>query len=347
MKKSGFTIIELIVSVGLFMLAITIAVTTTVGSSNIINRTDQRALVVESARSAIDLIRQQSTKMDPNFTQVSSLNNGLTIGQYSSEVKQNVCIFIAKGNPISTTDLVGDSFGPNNTTKVGGFYIPDGKVDDFDFSKVVTHFGGPFDTSTPTPKYDPNQVDSFNAAARSFNNGVIDPTKLPPNGNFNGRDMSYWRDHYVWNQTKGLFTYDGDTNNDNIVDNFDFANVVLNFGSTTASGNAQKYSFYGGGKVLMMFAYQLKATGCVIGSITSSTSSPPEILFFGPLHDPEKVVTDDISVMETNDTVDVTNKKYMIRIKLVMEEAGIKQSLKAQKDRSQIELLTGIPIGLK
>ena len=324
------------------MLAITIAVTSTVGSSNIINRTDQRALVVESARSAIDIIRQQSLKMSPGLTQVANDGNGLIIGQYSPDVQQNVCMLMGKGKPTSTTDLMGDAYGGSVGINTNGFKVPDSVVDDFDFQVVVLNYG---DNKTAELKI-------LNDAALAISGGItIDPTRLPTDDNTyfptsqTNYKMSYWRSNYTWNPIKKLFRYKGDTNDDGVINDSDFANVVLNFGSTPSSGSAQKYSFDNSGTVLMMFAYQLR-NGCQIKRADDPHSKNTTVLYFGPLHDPEKVITKEISVSKTNDKTVGLSEKYMIRIKLVMEESGIKQSNNAQDKRSEIELLTGIPMGL-
>jgi type II secretory pathway pseudopilin PulG len=54
----GFTLVELVVSIGLFMVAISVSLVATVGTNSLIARTDARSAIAESARSVTDTLRR-------------------------------------------------------------------------------------------------------------------------------------------------------------------------------------------------------------------------------------------------------------------------------------------------
>src|SRR5687768_13265869 len=59
-RRVGFTLVEIIVSLGLFMVAVTIALLATLGTNSLIARTDLRSTISESARSVSDVMRRLS-----------------------------------------------------------------------------------------------------------------------------------------------------------------------------------------------------------------------------------------------------------------------------------------------
>lgn len=60
-KYRAFTLVELVVSIGLFMVAISVSLVATVGTNSLIARTDVRSAIAESARSVTDTLRRTTT----------------------------------------------------------------------------------------------------------------------------------------------------------------------------------------------------------------------------------------------------------------------------------------------
>lgn len=54
----AFTLVEVVISIGLFMVAISISLVATVGTNSLIGRTDARSAITESARSVTDTLRR-------------------------------------------------------------------------------------------------------------------------------------------------------------------------------------------------------------------------------------------------------------------------------------------------
>lgn len=57
-KQSGFTLMELLIAVTLMVLAITITLFATIGTNSLIERTEQRALIVQGTRETADSLRR-------------------------------------------------------------------------------------------------------------------------------------------------------------------------------------------------------------------------------------------------------------------------------------------------
>lgn len=120
-RKGSFTLVELIVSVALFMVAITVALYATVGTHGIIARTEARAVVAESSRSVSDAIRRITVNAPVGgIDLVGGLQSGgypgLRARSFASGESSNICSII--GRALVTVDSTGkelfalDSTGP-------------------------------------------------------------------------------------------------------------------------------------------------------------------------------------------------------------------------------------------
>ncbi len=81
-QAKAFTLVELLVSVVLFLLAVTVALSATIGSNNLILRAESRSAVTESARAVSDFLRRNTVSATTN--QVSVTNNVVTVKQFTS-----------------------------------------------------------------------------------------------------------------------------------------------------------------------------------------------------------------------------------------------------------------------
>ncbi|OGD61132.1 hypothetical protein A3A71_00850 [Candidatus Berkelbacteria bacterium RIFCSPLOWO2_01_FULL_50_28] len=109
-RKGSFTLVELIVSVALFMVAITVALYATVGTHGIIARTEARAVVAESSRSVSDAIRRITVNAPVGgIDLVGGLQSGgypgLRARSFASGESSNICSII--GRALVTVDSTG------------------------------------------------------------------------------------------------------------------------------------------------------------------------------------------------------------------------------------------------
>lgn len=106
-QKLGFTLIELIVSVALFLVAITIALLATVGTNGLVVRTDARSVIAEGGRVINDVLRR--TVVNAPVGSVALLDKystnanyaGVQVKTYAWDQSQNVCQVV--GRAVATT----------------------------------------------------------------------------------------------------------------------------------------------------------------------------------------------------------------------------------------------------
>ncbi|HUD20733.1 MAG TPA: prepilin-type N-terminal cleavage/methylation domain-containing protein [Candidatus Saccharimonadales bacterium] len=115
-KKSGFTLIEILVAMAVFMLAISIALFATIGSNSLIDKANTRSALVESSRSVTDALGRLTT--DTPYTGVtllkadgtsagSSAGVALLVRVYNQALGQNLCELIGRAK--QTTDATGEN----------------------------------------------------------------------------------------------------------------------------------------------------------------------------------------------------------------------------------------------
>ena len=108
-SRSGFTLIELVVSVALFIVAISIALFAVVGTNGLIQKADARSAVSESTRSVSEMIRQ--TVNNAPIGGVSILSDQATtvaiqVKGFSELQSSNTCTVI--GRATATIDASGE-----------------------------------------------------------------------------------------------------------------------------------------------------------------------------------------------------------------------------------------------
>lgn len=122
MKRAGFTLIEIIVSLGLFMVAVTIALMATVGTNSLVARTDLRSTISESARSVTDVLQRLSQNAPVGsvdlhgYYQNPDAFAGVRVKIFSGAQSQNTCEVIGRataaqnsnGEEVYTLGTTGD-----------------------------------------------------------------------------------------------------------------------------------------------------------------------------------------------------------------------------------------------
>jgi len=91
--RRGFTLVELLVAVGLFLLAITVAISATIGANNLIARAEARAAVVEGARTLTDQVRRLAANAKPGDIVLEG-NEVIVFRGFSPDQAANVCTYI-------------------------------------------------------------------------------------------------------------------------------------------------------------------------------------------------------------------------------------------------------------
>lgn len=126
--KAGFTLLELVVSVALFTIALSISVFAVIGSNSLIQRSDARASITESMRTVNETSRRVSLNVSPDevfivgkcitanctintlktfngqnvFDATNYISVGFMTAQYNDAQKQVVCQFVSRANPNTT-----------------------------------------------------------------------------------------------------------------------------------------------------------------------------------------------------------------------------------------------------
>ncbi len=99
-SRSGFTLIELVVSMGLFIIAITVALVATVGTNGLLARTEARSVVTEGSRTVVDTVRRVTQNVGVNAVELmkdptTPTNNiAIRVRGFSTDQKEKVCTFI-------------------------------------------------------------------------------------------------------------------------------------------------------------------------------------------------------------------------------------------------------------
>jgi len=120
-KQSGFTLVELIVSVALFLVAITIALYATIGTNGLVIRTDARSVIAEGGRVINDVLRR--TVVNAPVGSVSLLNKysttpnyaGVQVKTYAWDQNQNVCQIIGRAASSVTDNKESFTLDPAGT----------------------------------------------------------------------------------------------------------------------------------------------------------------------------------------------------------------------------------------
>lgn len=110
MKRFGFTLVELVVSIGLFMVAVSISLVATVGTNSLISRTDSRSTISESARSVSDTLRRITSNAPVGsvvlygyYTNPDAFA-GVQVKAFSSAQGQTTCEVVGRATPVVTGD---------------------------------------------------------------------------------------------------------------------------------------------------------------------------------------------------------------------------------------------------
>lgn len=108
---AGFTLLELIISVGLFFVAITVALVATVGTTGLITRTEARSVVAEGGRTINDTLRRTIDNAPLNAVETlkatpgSPDNVGVRVKTFATDQTQKVCNVIGRA---TATDAGGE-----------------------------------------------------------------------------------------------------------------------------------------------------------------------------------------------------------------------------------------------
>jgi type II secretory pathway pseudopilin PulG len=99
MKKPSFTLIELLISITILILTISIALISTIGSNSIIFRTDSRSAITDSGRTVNEVIR--TSVKNASYASVSVEDSGKLLVAGAVDQKQNkvVCHFVGRAEP--------------------------------------------------------------------------------------------------------------------------------------------------------------------------------------------------------------------------------------------------------
>lgn len=109
-KRSGFTLIELVVSIGLFMVAISISLVATVGTNSLISRTDARSTISDSARSVSDTLRRVTANAPVGAVVLHAYYGGpdtfagVQVKAFSGEQGKTTCEVVGRATPVVTGD---------------------------------------------------------------------------------------------------------------------------------------------------------------------------------------------------------------------------------------------------
>lgn len=101
-KLVGFTLLELVISIGLFLIAITVALFATVGSSGLISRTDARSVVAEGGRTINDTLRRLVDNAGVNNVETLKVSDGsvdyvgVRVKTFSIDQNQKVCQVVGR-----------------------------------------------------------------------------------------------------------------------------------------------------------------------------------------------------------------------------------------------------------
>lgn len=127
MKKNGFTLVELIVSVALLIGAISIALFATIGSGGLIQRTDARAAVTESGRAVSDTFRRvvanasmSSVSLTNDAGTNQDVNSLVWVKSFSREQSASVCQVIGRASLLPDSE---SRFVPNEQGTMVAFWI--------------------------------------------------------------------------------------------------------------------------------------------------------------------------------------------------------------------------------
>ncbi len=107
MKRPGFTLVELVISVGLFMVAVSVALVATVGTNSLVNRTDARSAITESARSVGDALRRVAENAPVGSVALHGYYNtpdafaAIQVKKFSGEQAQNTCEVIGRARAVA------------------------------------------------------------------------------------------------------------------------------------------------------------------------------------------------------------------------------------------------------
>jgi|GEM_PF-4497920 len=120
MSRRGFTLVELVVSVGLFMVAITVTLLATVGTNSLIQRTDARSSISESARSTTDVLRRIAENAPVGTVVLHGYYNnpdayaGVQVKKFSASQSSTTCEVV--GRATGTTGSNGEETYALSTT---------------------------------------------------------------------------------------------------------------------------------------------------------------------------------------------------------------------------------------
>jgi len=90
--KNGFTLVELVIAVALFMMAAGVALSATVGANSLIQKAETRSLLVEGSRNTENVLRQGLSLTRMSDVALSSSDGTIEIKQFLSQVSQKTCI---------------------------------------------------------------------------------------------------------------------------------------------------------------------------------------------------------------------------------------------------------------
>ncbi|QQG49830.1 MAG: hypothetical protein HZB70_03470 [Candidatus Berkelbacteria bacterium] len=121
--KPSFTLIEIVVSIGLFMVAVTVALVATVGTNSLVSRTDARSSITESARSVTDTMRRIASNAPVGAVDLQGYYTnpdafaGVRIEAFSTAQNRNTCEVVgrakaavdASNQELYTIDTTGDT----------------------------------------------------------------------------------------------------------------------------------------------------------------------------------------------------------------------------------------------
>lgn len=143
--KKGFTLIEILVSMTILVLTISIALFATIGSSGLIQRADSRSSITESGRTISDTIRQVVSNAAVGTVALPTTDDNGTATTmlaktYASDKSQNVCHVIGRAQK---NEVSGKTTFTHNTegTYIAYWIVPLGDSlecpDNYDSTSVI------------------------------------------------------------------------------------------------------------------------------------------------------------------------------------------------------------------
>lgn len=132
MRKPAFTLVELVISVGLLIVAMSIALFATIGSSGLIQKTDSRGAVTEGARTLSDTIRRTAVNapvgavsLEGTKDATDNTYSAVRIKSFATDQAQTACYVIGRATALESNGQELYQLDPDGDTAAMWVYSVD------------------------------------------------------------------------------------------------------------------------------------------------------------------------------------------------------------------------------